>query len=43
MGKIRAVGVLTGPRPVVAWGKYRHAHVVPSAADLPTLIETEFA
>ena len=37
------VGVLTGPRPVEAWGKYRHTHVIPSVKDLPTLIETEFS
>jgi len=36
------VGVLSGPRPVTAWGKYRHTHVIPSVADLPALIETEF-
>ena len=37
------VGVLSGPRPVEAWGKYRHTHVIPSVKDLPTLIETEFS
>ena len=37
------VGVLSGPRPVTAWGKYWHTHVIPSVADLPELIETEFA
>lgn len=36
------VGVLSGPRPVEAWGKYWHTHVIPSVADLPELIETEF-
>jgi phosphonatase-like hydrolase len=36
------VGVLSGPRPVEAWGKYWHTHVIPSVADLPALIETEF-
>jgi len=37
------VGVLSGPRPVQAWGVYRHTHVIPSVADLPLLIETEFS
>ena len=36
------IGVLTGSRPVAAWGKYRHTHVIPSVAELPELIETEF-
>ena len=36
------VGVLNGPRPVTAWGKYWHTHVIPSIADLPDLIESEF-
>lgn len=36
------VGVLSGPRPVTAWGKYWHTHVIPSVADLPALIESEF-
>lgn len=36
------VGVLSGPRPVTAWGKFRHTHVIPSVADLPELIESEF-
>jgi len=36
------VGVLSGPRPVTAWGKYWHTHVIPSVADLPELIENEF-
>ncbi len=36
------VGVLSGPRPVTAWGKYWHTHVIPSVADLPGLIESEF-
>jgi phosphoglycolate phosphatase-like HAD superfamily hydrolase len=36
------VGVLTGPRPVTAWGCYRHTHVIPSVAELPALIEAEF-
>lgn len=36
------VGVLTGPRPVTAWGCYRHTHVIPSVRELPQLIETEF-
>ena len=36
------VGVLSGPRPVTAWGKYRHTHVIESVKDLPELIETEF-
>jgi hypothetical protein len=37
------VGVLTGPRPVEAWGVYRHTHVIPSVRELPRLIETEFS
>ena len=36
------VGVLSGPRPVTVWGKYRHTHVVESVKDLPELIEAEF-
>lgn len=36
------VGVLSGPRPVTAWGKYWHTHVIPSVADLPDLIASEF-
>ena len=37
------VGVLSGPRPVTAWGCYRHTHVIPSVRELPHLIETEFS
>ena len=37
------VGVLTGPRPVEAFGRYRHTHIIPSVKDLPALIETEFS
>ena len=36
------VGVLSGPRPVTAWGKYWHTHVIPSVKELPDLIESEF-
>ncbi|MFQ6079291.1 MAG: HAD hydrolase-like protein [Thermodesulfobacteriota bacterium] len=36
------VGVLSGPRPVTAWGKYWHTHVIPSVADLPDLMGREF-
>lgn len=36
------VGVLSGPRPVTAWGKYWHTHIIPSVAELPDLIESEF-
>jgi phosphonatase-like hydrolase len=36
------VGVLSGPRPVEAWGKYRHTHVIQSVKDLPELLESEF-
>ena len=36
------IGVLSGPRPVTAWGKYWHTHVIPSVAELPDLIESEF-
>jgi len=37
------VGVLSGPRPVTAWGGYRHTHVIPSVKELPALIESEFS
>jgi phosphonatase-like hydrolase len=37
------VGVLSGPRPVTAWGCYRHTHVIPSVQELPALIESEFS
>ena len=37
------VGVLTGPRPVEAFGRYRHTHIIPSVKDLPSLIETDFS
>jgi len=37
------VGVLSGPRPVTAWGCYRHTHVISSVKELPQLIETEFS
>jgi len=37
------VGVLSGPRPVSAWGCYRHTHVIPTVKELPQLIETEFS
>ena len=37
------VGVLSGPRPVEAFGKYRHTHIIPSVRDLPALIETDFS
>ena len=36
------VGVLSGPRPVEAFGKYWHTHIIPSVADLPDLIRNEF-
>ncbi|MFH1933275.1 MAG: HAD hydrolase-like protein [Pseudomonadota bacterium] len=36
------VVVLTGPRPVTTMGKYRHTHIIPSVAELPELIESEF-
>jgi phosphonatase-like hydrolase len=36
------VGVMSGPRPVTAWGKYWHTHVIESVAELPQLIEAEF-
>ncbi len=36
------IGVLSGPRPVEAWGKYWHTHVIRTVADLPQLIEQEF-
>ncbi len=35
------IGVLSGPRPVEAWGRYRHTHVLPSVKELPQLIEQE--
>lgn len=37
------VGVLSGPRPVEAWGTYWHTHVIPSVKDLPALIESQFS
>ena len=37
------VGVLSGPRPVTAFGKYWHTHLIPSVKELPELIESEFA
>jgi phosphonatase-like hydrolase len=37
------VGVLSGPRPVEVFGKYRHTHVIPSVRDLPALIEADFS
>jgi phosphonatase-like hydrolase len=36
------IAVLSGPRPVAALGKYWHTHIIPSVADLPELIESEF-
>ncbi len=36
------IGVLSGPRPVETWGKYRHTHVIPSVRELPSLIEELF-
>ena len=33
------IGVLSGPRPVTAWGQYWHTHVIESVKDLPALIE----
>jgi len=36
------VGVLSGPRPVTAWGKYWHTHVIESVKELPELINSEF-
>lgn len=36
------IGVLTGSRPPSAWGRYRHTHIIPSVADLPELVESEF-
>ena len=41
-GCLGVVGVLSGPRPVTAWGKYWHTHVIPSVKELPELIESEF-
>ena len=35
------IGVLSGPRPVEAWGRYQHTHVLPSVKELPKLIEEE--
>lgn len=37
------VGVLSGPRPVTAWGRYWHTHVIPSVKELPELITAEFS
>ncbi|MEX0326926.1 MAG: HAD hydrolase-like protein [Puniceicoccaceae bacterium] len=36
------VGVLSGPRPVTAWGNYWHTHVIPSVRELPDLIVDQF-
>jgi phosphonatase-like hydrolase len=36
------VGVLSGTSPVDVWGRIRHSHLIPSVADLPELIESEF-
>lgn len=36
------VGVLTGARPIGDWGRYWHTHVIPSVADLPDLLTSEF-
>ncbi len=36
------IGVLSGPRPVEAWGRYAHTHIIKSVKDLPELIEREF-
>ncbi len=33
------IGVMSGPRPVTAWGKYWHTHVIESVKNLPELIE----
>ena len=41
-GCIGVVVVLTGPRPVATMGKYRHTHIIPSVAELPELIESDF-
>ena len=37
------VGVISGPRPVEAFGKYRHTHIIPSVRELPALIKSEFS
>jgi phosphoglycolate phosphatase-like HAD superfamily hydrolase len=36
------VGVLSGARPIEAWGKYWHTHVIPSVKELPELLTNEF-
>jgi phosphonatase-like hydrolase len=36
------VGVLSGPRPVEAFGRYWHTHIIPSVRELPELIESQF-
>jgi phosphonatase-like hydrolase len=36
------IGVLSGPRPIEAWGKYWHTHVISSVKDLPELVVKEF-
>jgi len=41
-GCLGVVGVLSGPRPVTAWGHYRHTHVIPSVKMLPDLLMSEF-
>lgn len=37
------IGVLSGPRPVTAWGRYRHTHVIPIVKEPPKLVEPEFS
>lgn len=36
------VGVLSGPVPLVHWGKYWHTHIIPSVKELPEVIERDF-
>ncbi len=37
------VGVLSGSHDAVSLGRYRHTHIIPSVADLPVLMDNEFA
>lgn len=41
-GCIGVIGVLSGSLGAEALGKYRHTHIIPSVAALPSLLETSF-
>ena len=36
------IGVVSRPRPVTVYAKYWHTNVIPSATDLPKLIENDY-